>query len=313
MKSLKLIGLHVLELIGMARLIRHGRKHTVTSADVSTAGVIGMSGSLSNVVIPLVPPPVPPSGSTNEPNGYKVVLYHEFPSKPVSTSGITGRFSTSLDTDPDCTIVTANGDTALRTRFPAGLAGGAPPCTMRAWDTGTTDGTRYRKLYIRMKVGIPTPDFENQSVACKLWYVGYGNELDSQDNDGFLVIHGSGTQEVRTDFQLGPYLSETLDRDGPSHYHAPNVDTRRLFTCGRPHIVEVRMDLGTPDNHDGVYEQWIDGIKTHNITDQKYLDSRQFTKLFHDWQWTPVWGGVGGTRTRTDNIDLYHVYISGSN
>ena len=128
------------------------------------------------------------------------------------------------------------------------------------------------------------------------------------------MLQGTGQVENMSAIRLVMNVSETDDRDGPSYAHTQNVDGRALVTVGDWHHIEVYLSQGTVDQRNGAVRIWVDGTKVSDYTDMKFLDSRHsFTEGFFDWQWTPVWGGVGGTRTREDHILLDHIYISGSN
>ena len=91
-----------------------------------------------------------------------------------------------------------------------------------------------------------------------------------------------------------------------------NVNTAPLFTAGSWHLVEVYANVGTVDHYDGIARVWVDGTLVTERKDLKFLDSRyDFTQGFYQAEWTPVWGGVGGVKTRDDFMLLDHLYISG--
>ena len=71
-------------------------------------------------------------------------------------------------------------------------------------------------------------------------------------------------------------------------------------------------NVGTVDHYDGIKRVWIDGVLVTEYTNVKFLDSRyNFIRGFYEAQWTPVWGGTGGTKTRDDFMLLDHLYVSG--
>ena len=57
---------------------------------------------------------------------------------------------------------------------------------------------------------------------------------------------------------------------------------------------------------------WIDGRPVTDRRDVKFLDSRHgFVEGFFHWEWTPVWGGMGGVRDREDRMQIDHVFLAG--
>ena len=266
-----------------------------------------------SILAAIAPPPPPTGGSAGYPHmpfGMSRVVENGFSS--LSNGGLFGNWPT-----PSSSNVSIRQDAGapqspggvLDTRFPSGLNSGVAPVTWRAWASGEPT---YRKLYVSLWVKIPGSSFQNQPVGTKLWYVGYGNH--EQDNDAFMMMHGTGEVSDMSAMRLFVYVSPCDDRDGASQPHDQNVDSRALLTVGAWHHVEVYMDQGTVDRSNGVLRVWIDGTKVSDYSNLQYLDSRHaFTDGFFGWQWTPVWGGMGGTRTREDHVLLDHVYIAGSN
>jgi hypothetical protein len=290
---------------------------TLQAAVVSRdATIVTLRDSVAGLLAKLTPPPPPVpvvARHPNEPAGLTRVLEHDGAAVP---GGLAGWWSTPTTTRltiaADGTAV-ASPAAVLDTKLPNGMASGVAPVTWRAWaEKLSTSSPRYRRLYVSLWLKIPGADFQNQAVGTKLWYVAYGNTV--QDNAGFLLLQGTGATALQSAMKLQLYLSETDDADGPSHAHGQNVDSRALVTVGAWHHLEVTLDAGTPDHADGAYRVWVDGVKVSESTAQKYLDSRHsFTQGFFMWQWTPVWGGMGGTRTRDDHLLVDHVYISGGN
>ena len=155
-------------------------------------------------------------------------------------------------------------------------------------------------------------NFENQKVGTKLWYLGYGNT--AQGNDAFMMLQGNyRSAAVGRAFKLEIYVSPADDRDAPSEPVKQNVTDAALFTVGEWHDVEVYLDAGTPDHADGILRFWVDGRPVTDRKNVKFLDSRHgFVQGFFHWEWTPVWGGMGGVRDREDRMQIDHVYLAGA-
>jgi hypothetical protein len=259
-------------------------------------------------------PPPPPAGFANMPTGMAKLLEHSFDGGIAPGAAATGEMS-----DPTGNLHPATAGDAplggsggvLRTTFGSGLAGGVSPGKFDGWDVRDVHGAnREREIYVSTHVKIEKGDFENQKVGTKLWYVGYGNT--NQTNDAYLMMHnGTGAQTVQSSMKLIMYVSPTDDREGGSVGIYPNRSDKQL-TAGQWHHVEVYLNVGTPNQANGTVKVWIDGELVTERTDVKFLDSDYgFTQGFFNFQWTPVWGGNGGSRTRTDDLLLDHLLVAG--
>jgi hypothetical protein len=166
----------------------------------------------------------------------------------------------------------------------------------------------------------PTADFLNNQVGTKLWYMSYGGDGSFNLNDSFMLL---GRYEIpsaaMSKMSMDMHTAESDDRDtsdptqGSAQKRDENMGGGKEFTCGDGwHHIEVYMKLGTPNNRDGILRVWIDGIQVTQYTNLKYLDtSFNYTHGFYHGEWTPVWGGSGPARTRTDFLYLNYFYVSG--
>ena len=264
---------------------------------------------------------LPSAGHPHEPGGMTRIWEHGFSCLPGAGCDLAGASThenlTYASTQRDATAPVSPGG-VFRVQWPAGWHDGVGPIVWDAWNT--TDmysSTRMREVYLSFEMKIPTPDFENQSVGTKLFYIEYGNT--SQDNEGFLMLdnaYGYGQGEaIKSAWGLTMYLSEADDRtgvgDGKGHYQ--NVDATKYFTCGVWHQVEMYLKANTVDQSDGIFRMWIDGHLITEVLNQKYLDSRYaFTDGFFMFHMDPVWGGyAGNVKTRDDFMWYDHIYISG--
>jgi hypothetical protein len=203
--------------------------------------------------------------------------------------------------------------------WPSGLAAGQSPTEFGGWNQSSSSSFagngRYRKLYVSIWVKIPTPDYQNQNTGTKLWYTAHGNM--TQQNADFLLMEGTynGTS-IQSAMRLKMYISPADEAVTPGSLgYVQNVNQAALVTCGTWHQIEVYMDQGTIDHADGTLRIWVDRAKVTDYTGSvKFLDSAyNFTQGFYYYQFTPVWGGTGGTRTRTDAMLINSIYISGTN
>jgi hypothetical protein len=172
----------------------------------------------------------------------------------------------------------------------------------------TSSAVRLKEMYISAWLRVPGVDYENQAVATKLFYFAYGNT--TMYNDGGLTLRGSGEQAVVSSMTLRAFVSPDATSGSVNYYH--NTGSTKTFTVGDWHHVEMLVKTGTPDRADGSLHVWLDDELVMAHPNVKFLDSGDgFTQGFFQAEWAPVWGGVGGTRTRDDYIQVDNFYVSG--
>lgn len=62
---------------------------------------------------------------------------------------------------------------------------------------------------------------------------------------------------------------------------------------------------------DGAIEWWVDGVKQGRYVDVHYVDCGD--AAFTGTNLQPLWGGLGGTKARTDYLWFDDLYVSGAN
>jgi hypothetical protein len=269
-------------------------------------------GALADTAVATVSKP-----PTNEPAGFTPIFENNFGHLPGTGNDLYGRstgfyrggeLNMTLKSDPSGPKSTSS---TLQTRWPEGLEGGTGPGAFWFW--GNTRDKPYRQLYVSFYAKIPTADFENHAVYTKLLYFAHGN-IDGQRNDDVIGLGGDGSTGPMSAMRIIFSQSQADDRTGHGSGmpRYQNVDTRPLFTVGEWHHVEVYANVGTPDAYNGIARVWVDGILVTERKDLKFLETAYgYTQGFFEGQWTPVWGGVGGTKTRDDFLLLDHLYVSG--
>jgi hypothetical protein len=285
------------------------------SLALATAGA-GL-GCEASAPLSVAPPNVQPP---HEPPGLTRIFEHNFSCLPGLGCDLAGASTVATGGIPTLMLdntAPKSRPSVLQITWPINMPDGEGPLSWDGWDTNDPNtSTRLKEMYLTFWAKIPTPDFENQSVGTKLFYIEYGNTY--QSNEGFLMLdndYGLG-QIIEPSWRLRIYLSEADDRTGQGDTglgHDQNVDATRYFTCGVWHQVEMYFKVNTVDQHDGIFRMWIDGHLITEILTQKYLDSRfSFTQGFFMFHMDPVWGGfVGNVKTRSDFIWYDHIYISG--
>src|SRR5437667_271311 len=287
-------------------------------AAAGTATITATSEGKSGTALIVVASAPPPGTNPNEPSGYTRFAEHDF-STPItqSTPSATGLMGLWAIDDPtllpNMTYAVDLGaprsaPQVFQGKFPAGLQGGFTSIKWQGWDAaadGNSYGTEMREIYLSMWIKIVVPDYENQPVAgTKMGFFGYAEPKSSPGNQGVPKIKVDSPQ-IRSDFNLRFEQQNTVDR-----ILDQNVDTRRLMTCGVWHRWEMVLRLNTLGVTDGVLRWWVDGTLIMDYSDVTYITPGN-TLGFYTFKFWPYWGGIGGSKTRDDYMQVDHIYISG--
>src|SRR5437016_4845937 len=290
----------------------------VTGSAAGTATITATSEGKSGTALIVVASAPPPGTNPNEPSGYTRFAEHDF-STPItqSTPSATGLMGLWAIDDPtllpNMTYAVDLGaprsaPQVFQGKFPAGLQGGFTSIKWQGWDAaadGNSYGTEMREIYLSMWIKIVGPDYENQPVAgTKMGFFGYAEPKSSPGNQGVPKIKVDSPQ-IRSDFNLRFEQQNTVDR-----ILDQNVDTRRLMTCGVWHRWEMVLRLNTLGVTDGVLRWWVDGTLIMDYSDVTYITPGN-TLGFYTFKFWPYWGGIGGSKTRDDYMQVDHIYISG--
>lgn len=261
---------------------------------------------------------LPPSGGNshpNEPAGYARFAEHNMsslPSFPKTLGGLMGSWFGFPQNDPDLVLVTP--DTAapesppnvIQTIFKNNLNSGSAPVLMGGWDAiGSGGAGQKSELYVSLWVKIVGNDYENQLAGTKLGFVAYGEQPSGAGNQGYWFLAGNGVQSIQSSFQLS-----FIQQNHVSRRMNQNVNQSRLMTVGAWHQWEAVFELNDLGQANGIFKMWIDGTLIMDYSDVVYITNGNVNRFF-SWKWNPTWGGIGGQRTRADQINLDHVYLSG--
>jgi len=290
----------------------------VTGSAAGTATITATSEGKSGTALIVVASAPPPGTNPNEPSGYTRFAEHDFSTQITqSTPSATGLMGLWAIDDPtllpNMTYAVDLGaprsaPQVFQGKFPAGLQGGFTSIKWQGWDAaadGNSYGTEMREIYLSMWIKIVGPDYENQPVAgTKMGFFGYAEPKSSPGNQGVPKIKVDSPQ-IRSDFNLRFEQQNTVDR-----ILDQNVDTRRLMTCGVWHRWEMVLRLNTLGVTDGVLRWWVDGTLIMDYSDVTYITPGN-TLGFYTFKFWPYWGGIGGSKTRDDYMQVDHIYISG--
>jgi hypothetical protein len=263
------------------------------------------------------PPSAPSVNRPNEPAGFLPVAEHHWPAFPNSQYATLGQWEdVSSSNYSVVSMTTPTGDgSAMQVRLPKGMTAGVSPGKFRFWRTMTvSDATPLQEMYVSAWIRIAGSDFENQAVGTKLFYWAYGNAYNT--NDATVYLRGeTGSQAILSQMQLFAQVSPGDNRDPDDAVVRnlyQNTGSSRRFTVGAWHHLEMVVNVGTPDRADGSIKIWLDGDLVLSHSDVKHLDSDyDFTRGFFQAEWAPIWGGIGGTRTRDDFMQVDQFYVSG--
>src|SRR5438093_5713596 len=144
----------------------------------------------------------------------------------------------------------------------------------------------------------PSNPWQDQTAGNKIVFPDVGT------NHTFLIMM-PGNHEIWAQLDFGADNSHLLNA-GPSAPGPINVWGNRVtVSLGQWHRIEGHMKKSTNStSRDGILRWWVDGVNAGNYTNVNYLGT------FQEFQFSPTWGGVGGTKTENDYYWYDHVRIS---
>jgi hypothetical protein len=160
-------------------------------------------------------------------------------------------------------------------------------------------------MYVSMWFRIVGSDYENQLVGTKIAYRGFARDASTALNDGYFWITGDGIQATHSSFNLEYRQQNNVGRNFPQ-----NVDVSKVLTVGGWHHFELTFELNSLGSANGKVKWWVDDRLILDYSDVVYIVPGA-ANGFQGFKVDPVWGGLGGTRTRDDYFQVDHIYISG--
>ena len=281
----------------------------------------------------------------NEPAGYTRYWENDFDHLPHSPPGVYGAAAGTDWWDEDdagavSSVVDATtpfgNDKAMRWAFPGPNPGPAQPSGSAPINVNVnslTGGERHEQ-YICQVLKIEGTDFENQSTGCKMGYFGYAEDQDGVFNQCIIMFFNDsgGVQAIEgPKLQLG-FIQQGVTTEENYIYGNLNGGAAPIFQIGQFVVIEWVMKMNTmttnttgpnagPNVADGELHMWLDGVKYHehfdvvwrgvDITNPSDPAPAILNKGFQGWKVDPVWGGIGGTKTRDDFWRIAHIYGSG--
>jgi uncharacterized protein YjdB len=234
------------------------------------------------------PPPPPPSGSSNEPTGMTRITERPFNSLNENAAWDTDN---SLSIVQDATAPKSP-SSVLRATFSSGFGGGSSP------GHAGVPHTSYRVLYI---------SFWSKYSANWQGHLTSVNKQLYQWANNVAVFYfeargtGSGSLTPSLVIQGSP---------GSDGVHGPNLVSGATFTRGQWDHVEIVLTGNTSGTANGSADWYLNGVHVGRITGKQFTSG---TTGWNQFEFRPVWGGVGGTVSSTMTLDWDHLYLSGKN
>jgi hypothetical protein len=105
----------------------------------------------------------------------------------------------------------------------------------------------------------------------------------------------------------GPFKTQFLIEAGSSTTYEENVGSSSPLALGQWHRVEFYVKYATSAvSGDGIVRWWVDGVSLGSYTAIQTPNDAGFVQF----QFSPIWGGTGGTKTEQDYYWYDHVHLS---
>lgn len=150
----------------------------------------------------------------------------------------------------------------------------------------------------------PSAGFENHPVLTKILFLS-----TTQTNPIFFYMSGSGPS-VRIGMQ---YQNGTIDNSHISGFPGTigtfDIGGGEFVTLGQWAKLELYVKRSTTTtSRDGIFRYWVNGVLAREFTNMNFEPY-----AFNYIPIAPIWGGTGGTKTRTDTFSYDHIRIASNN
>ena len=167
-----------------------------------------------------------------------------------------------------------------------------------------------RSFYLRMQVKLSAGWVQNPTGDQKLMQ--FWARSSGSYSVGMPFIYGVSNPFI-TVYENNPsqpgYNGIPLGQNpgGGTHVTPPTG----VFTSGVWHTIEVLIAGNTPGVADGKVLTWLDGVKQMEVDDMMWMASGE-TALLNQVEIGALWGGLGGTLSAVQYMDLGPIHLSGS-
>lgn len=249
---------------------------------------------------PRPPPSGIPVGCTNAPNGWQVASLSTFPAVPPVGSRDAAGWTIRAGGAQNWSRV--NGGPlggALQVTWPKGLAGGTSPGSAQL----TFPSGGLRNVYTCMRVYLD-PGFTQLPGMSGVKMGFWKNSDPSPMNHVFATSAGAGAGWPRV----------TVQHPTSTGWTSTNYCAATHQIKGAPHVLEYRVDGGTPGVRNGELWVWLDGALVCHQTGVAWynaqMHSGKVTQLFLE----PTYGGAlpGQVVPQTMTLQFAYVLVMGS-
>lgn len=180
--------------------------------------------------------------------------------------------------------------------YPAGFKGGTAPL-----NTWYPLAQTKKNLYVSFWVRFSSNWRGHPSGMNKIMHFWIGGT-----NKVVFKAMGSGSNPMLASFHL-----QGINNVPSSINLTSTTSNLGEMKRGQWHQVEIIVRANTGNNKDGTVQWWLDGNLIGNFQNNLGFVTSPMGHSFTEVSWSPTWGGVGGTVTTAQDMQVDHVYISG--
>ena len=277
----------------------------VTANAVGTAQIVAASedGPKDTSLIVVQAP-----SANNEPSGFTVVSDRAW-----NTLGVCSQSATreaGWDEVEGCpqvnggnlTIITDDGApfsalNVAQMRYPQGFQGGSSPAVAQL---NVSSSLGYKQLYIRYFIKVSSSFEGHPTGTNKVFHFWIGTPAGNRVFDRIVAV-GQAPLDYQVALQGVPDSRSRL---------TGNLGVSTTFQRNKWYKIEILMIANTPGQANGIVRAWMDGQKVIEYTDVQIMAAGE-SPVWSQVQWSPTWGGGGGTTSVLFHMWLDHTYVSG--
>lgn len=181
--------------------------------------------------------------------------------------------------------------------YPAGFGGGSAPATLQR-------SCNVPRLYVRFWMRLSANWSGHSTGTNKVHHFWSGPA--GGINRAFFSAEGAGAAALTPTMRLQGAANDMPD---PRAFLNPNLGTAK-FIRGQWHEVEIVLVTNTVGYANGEAHWWLDGVKQGEYTDVQFIANVN-AQNWAQVQFSPTYGGAGGTVPAEQYMDMDRMYISG--
>ena len=237
--------------------------------------------------------PPPPGGV--EPAGMTVVTERSFSSLNEDGWTNTGGSDYSIQSDAAAPKSPSSVGQIL---FPAGFGAGNAPAVLEKVFGGTN-----KTIYVSFWLKLSSNWVGQQAGVNKIFHFWIGGS-----NHLFLNAAGTGNGSLTAEVWLQGIVAGGNFDAGKTADFAPNLGASGQLVRGQWAHWEMVFTGNSSGASDGSVEWWLDGVKVGSYSGIQFVSG---AGTWQSMEWSPTWGGSGGTVPADQFMSIDHIYISG--